>query len=394
VSTHLQQLKTYHLQERVGSSSIAEVWKAFDLQSQRPVALKIFRRDLQNDPYFMTRFWNLPFSQQAQKLLALQHPHLVKIHSFQISRPSEAEHPLAYVVMDYVEGPTLAEYLRETSYKQVFPSATEIVHLFAAIGAAIDYAHQQGVIHGDLKPTKILLDQRNTSHNAMGEPLLADLGMTQLLEPPTGALSHRETETAYYISPEQVLGQPPNERSDLYALGVILYELCTGQLPFRGKDEQDLMMQHLNTALPSPAQINPALSPALSAVIERSLEKDSAKRFSSAATMITALAEALQVPLIEHPSQPAYPTNTLNGQTDLSSAPPTLPDQALSEPLSHHNITDQSSPVIATAESSREADRSTPSSSNKSSVASQTPNPAQAPSEQPPAPLAPFPSSQ
>jgi eukaryotic-like serine/threonine-protein kinase len=394
VSTNLQQLRTYQLQERVGSSSIAEVWKAFDLQSQHSVALKIFRSDLQNDPYFMTRFWNLPFSQEAQKLLSLEHPNIVKIHSFQISRPSEAEHPVAYVVMDYVEGPTLADYLRDTSYKQAFPSATDIVHLFASIGAPIDYAHQEGVIHGDIKPTNILLDKRNTSQNPMGEPILADIGITKLLGTSTGALSHRETDTAFYISPEQVLGHPANERSDLYALGVILYELCTGQLPFRGNNEQDIMMQHLNTALPSPALINPAISPALSAVIERSLEKDSAKRFSSDATMITALAEALQVPLIENPSQPDYPTNTLNGQTDVSSAPPTLPDQALSEPLSHPNITDQSSPVISASESSREADRPAPSSINKSSVAPQTPNPSPAPSEIPPPPLPPFPTTQ
>ncbi len=394
MSTNLQQLRTYQLQECVGSSSIAEVWKAFDLQSQRSVALKIFRTDLQNDPYFMTRFWNLPFSQEAQKLLSLQHPNIVKIHSFQISRPSEAEHPLAYVVMDYVEGPTLADYIRDTSYKRIFPSATDTVHLFASIGASIDYAHQEGVIHGDIKPTNILLDKRNTSRNPMGEPILADIGMTKLLGTSTGALSHRETDTAFYISPEQVLGHPANERSDLYALGVILYELCTGELPFRGNNEQDIMMQHLNTALPSPALINPAISPALSAVIERSLEKDSAKRFSSAATMITALVEALQVPLIENPSQPDYPTNTLNGQTDLSSAPPTLPDQALSEPLSHPNVTDQPSPVISASESSREAEPPAPSSINKSSVASQTPNPSPAPSETPPAPLSPFPTTQ
>ncbi len=387
MSTHLEQLRTYQLQERVGSSSRAEVWKAFDLQSQRSVALKIFHPDLQHDPFFMTRFWNLPFSQQAQQLLALQHPNIVKLHSFQISRPAEAEHPLAYVVMDYVEGPSMAEYLRDTSYQRVFPSATELVNLFAALGASIDYAHQEGVIHGDIKPTNILLDTRNTSRNPMGEPILADIGMTQLLGTSTGALSHLETDTACSLSPEQVLGHPANERSDLYALGVILYELCTGALPFRGKDEQEIMMQQLNTSLPSPALLNPALSPALSAVIERSLEKDSEKRFSSAAIMLTALVEALQVPLLENPSQPDYPTNTLNGQTDLCSAAPTLPDQALTESLPHPSVTEQSSPVISASESSREADRPAPSSINKSPVASQTPNPS-------PAPLAPLPTPQ
>ena len=126
MSTSLQQLRTYQLQECLGGSNIAEVWKAFDLQSQGYVALKIFRTELQHDPFFMTRFWNLPFSEEAQKLLSLHHPHIVQIHSFQISRPSEADHPVAYVVMDYVEGPTLADYIRDTSYKRVFPPVSDI----------------------------------------------------------------------------------------------------------------------------------------------------------------------------------------------------------------------------------------------------------------------------
>jgi eukaryotic-like serine/threonine-protein kinase len=442
VSASLQQLRTYQLQACVGRSSRAEVWKAFDLQSQHSVALKIFQTALQHDPGFMTRFWNLPFSPEAQKVLALHHPQIVHIHSFQISRPSEAEHPLAYVVMDYVDGPTLAEYLRDTSSKRVFPPATALVQLFAALGAAIDYAHQQGVIHGAIKPTNILLDTRHASRNPMGEPLLADSGMTQLLGTSTGALGHLETDTACYLSPEQVLGHPANERSDLYALGVILYELCTGERPFRGKDEQEIMMQHLNTALPSPTLLNPALSPALAAVIERSLEKEPAKRFSSAATLLTALVEALQVPLLEHPSQPDYPSTTLNGQTDLSSAAPALPDQAWSDPpeasgegqahpdatirlpkpsgvpladsgeerthpdatirlpkpprvpSSHPGVTDQSSPVTSASANSREATPTALSGSTESSVASQTPNPSPAPSEIPPAPLAPFPTPQ
>ncbi len=355
MSASLQQLRTYQLQECLGGSSIAEVWKAFDLQSQGYVALKIFRTELQNDPFFMTRFWNLPFSQEAQKLLSLHHPNIVQIHSFQISRPSEADNPVAYIVMDYIEGPTLADYIRETSYKREFPPATDIVHLFASIGASLDYAHHEGVIHGEIKPTNILLDTRNTTRNPMGEPVLTDIGITKLLGTSTGALNHLKTDTPSYISPEQILGHPANERSDLYALGVILYELCTGELPFRGENEQDIKMQHLNTAPLSPALINPATSPALSAVIERSLEKDPAKRFSSATEMATSLAEALQVPLPENPSQPDYPANTVNGQTDLNSTQSTPSTDVESfETSSPSNVTASSPSESSIAENNRE----------------------------------------
>jgi serine/threonine protein kinase len=361
VSTSLKQLRTYQLLECVGSSSIAEVWKAFDLQSQGYVALKIFHTELQNDPFFMTRFWNLPFSQEAQKLLSLHHTNIVQIHSFQISRPSEADQPLAYVVMDYVEGPTLADYLRDTSYKRVFPSATDIVHLFASIGASIDYAHQEGVIHGEIKPTNILLDNRYTTRNPMGEPVLADIGITKLLGTSTGALNRMETDTAFYISPEQIQGHPASERSDLYALGVILYELCTGELPFRGDNEQDIKMQHLNTAPTSPALINPGISAAVSAVIERSLEKDPAKRFSSATAMVTSLAEALQLPLPENPSQPENPANTLNGQTDVS---PTLStpsnEEASFETSPPTNVSPVSTSESSLDENNREAEPTSP----------------------------------
>src|SRR5436190_9617825 len=103
------------LQERLGSGRTSEVWRAFDPQSQCYVAVKIFHSELVNDPAFMTRFWNVALSPEAQKLHSLHHPTIVQIHGFQISRHVETESPVAYIVMDYIEGPTLADYLRNTS---------------------------------------------------------------------------------------------------------------------------------------------------------------------------------------------------------------------------------------------------------------------------------------
>ena len=109
MSTNLQRLKKYEVQGHLGSSSIAEAWKAFDLELKRYVALMIFASELLNDPVFMTCFWNLPFSQEAQKLLALRHSKIVRVHGFEITRPSAPENPLAYVVLDYIQGRNLTE---------------------------------------------------------------------------------------------------------------------------------------------------------------------------------------------------------------------------------------------------------------------------------------------
>src|SRR5205085_10076975 len=126
------------------------------------------------------------------------------------------------------------DYIRHTSLMRKFPSGAELVRLFAPISLALDYAHQHGLIHRDIKPANILLDARNTAHNPMGEPLISDFGLVKSLGAPTGALTHASLGTPLYISPEQAQGHSGNEQSDLYALGIILYELCTGVTPFQG----------------------------------------------------------------------------------------------------------------------------------------------------------------
>lgn len=302
------------LQERLGRNSMAEVWKAFDPQLQRYVALKIFHADLQSDPNFITRFQNLPRVHEAQLIISLNHPNIVKILSFNITPPSESESVTPYIVMDYVEGPTLADYIRDTSHKGAFPSAGYIVHLFASIGAAIDYAHQHGVIHGDLKPTNILLNTDNTSRNPIGEPMLTDFGIARLFGTYIGTLSRREPHLPFYISPEQVQGHPAAEHSDIYSLGVILYEICTGLRPFQGEVARALIMQHIHTMPIPPEALNPNISPALSAVILRSLAKNPEERFLSATSLVAALAWAFGISAPEAPSQRALDANPLAQQ--------------------------------------------------------------------------------
>jgi hypothetical protein len=153
------------------------------------------------------------------------------------------------------------------------------------------------MIHRDIKPANILLDEHNTSQLSMGEPILSDFGIAKLLGGVSGTLSGWWLGTPQYTAPEQVMGAPGNERSDIYSLGVILYELCTGVLPFQGGTPTEIMMQHINTAPPAPMLINPAIPPALTGVILRALAKDPAARFPSASAMVVALAEAFSMPI-------------------------------------------------------------------------------------------------
>jgi serine/threonine protein kinase len=309
-----QYLGKYELQERLGRGGMGEVWKAFDPQLRRYVAIKVLNADLREEPDFVARF-----THEAQLVASLHHPNIVQIHDFQFTETPEnaghtvpqtasnkgSPHPstprsplqsIAYMVMDYVEGTTLADYIYSTSRKGQFPSAVEIVHLFTSISLAIDYAHRQGMVHRDIKPANILLDKRNTTRNPMGEPVLTDFGIAKLQGKATLAATYGWLGTPLYLSPEQAQGHPSDRRSDLYSLGIIVYEMITGIPPFRGDNPLSIMMQHYSAMPTPPTAINPHVPPALSAVILRSIAKDPGARFSSASAMTIAMAEAFNVP--------------------------------------------------------------------------------------------------
>ncbi len=273
-----QRLGRYELQKLLGRGSVGEVWKGYDLQARRNVAIKIFHTDLQSDPNFMTRFM-----QEGQVLTSLQHPNIVQVRDVNISRSAGSGGSTAYLVMDYIEGQTLADHLHSTARTGEFPSLPDIVHLFTGLCIAIDYAHQQGVIHGNIKPGNIL---RNKEHISAGEPMLTDFGEAALLG------SSGSNRTPLYISPEQAKGQPATERSDIYSLGIILYEMCTGVQPFHGESSLAIMKQHINTLPTPPILINSNIPLGLSEVILRAIAKDPATRFRTASALARAIAHA------------------------------------------------------------------------------------------------------
>ncbi|HLZ56676.1 MAG TPA: serine/threonine-protein kinase [Ktedonosporobacter sp.] len=302
MNIHPGSLGKYELQERLGLGNMAEVWKAFDTRLQRYVAIKFLNAQLQMDPSFRERF-----TREARAVASLRHPHIVRIYDFEAPETEDA--PI-YMVMDYIEGPTLADYLRTTSHVHKFPADAEIVALFSALSSAVDYAHQQHLLHRDIKPANILLDQRNTEHTSIGEPVLTDFGIVKMVGTAAGTFTNITIGTPFYISPEQAQGQGVSTASDLYSLGVILYECYTGEPPFWGDAPWSILRQHVTTPPPAPERLNPSITPALSAVILRALAKEPAQRFPSARALTVALAEALKVALPGEAEQPVSITTT------------------------------------------------------------------------------------
>ena len=294
MNTTPRRLGKYELQEPLGRGGMAEVWKALDTQLRRTVAIKLLHANLQTDPDFMTRFMH-----EAQVIAALRHPNIVQIYDFHISENTEGNtnnaNTIAYMVMEYIKGQTLATYIQNTSHRKLFPSADTIVRLFTPISSALDYAHQQGTIHRDIKPANILLDQDNTSRNPMGEPILSDFGLAKLLNAESQTMTGMVFGTPLYISPEQVQGKQVSSRSDLYSLGIILYEVFTGERPFQSDSLTGIMLQHINETPKAPYLVNPRLPQALSPVLLKSLAKNPQDRYASASEMIADVAKAFEV---------------------------------------------------------------------------------------------------
>jgi basic membrane lipoprotein Med (substrate-binding protein (PBP1-ABC) superfamily) len=263
-----RRLGPYQITAALGAGGMGAVYKAYQPAVERYVALKVLPRDLAGDPQFVARF-----RREATIIAGLQHPHILPVHDF-----GEAEGH-TYIVMPCVTGGTLKAWLKG----RPLPLGP-ICDAITQVGMALDYAHARGVVHRDVKPGNVLLDET-------GNCLLADFGLAKMVEG-TATLTNAVLGTPAYMSPEQGLGEKLDGRSDIYSLGVILYEMATGRPPYGAETPMALVLQHINGPLPPASSVNPALGGAVEGVIQRALARHPRDRYATAGEFVDAVRAA------------------------------------------------------------------------------------------------------
>ena len=263
----------YRVQSRLGSGGMAEVWSAEDSQLGRRVALKLLASRFAADPDFRERF-----RREAAAAAAMQHPNVVSIYD-----RGEWD-GTSYIAMELVTGPTLKQLIQQRG--PAGPGAATDIAI--EILKALRYAHKRGIVHRDIKPQNVLIDEEG--HAKVADFGIAHAGASDMTD--EGAILG----TVQYVSPEQAQGKPVSPRSDLYSVGVVLYELLTGQVPFEGEAPVSIALKQVSEIPVPPAQLEPSIPPALEAVVMRALEKDPDHRFQDADEFIAALENARRVP--------------------------------------------------------------------------------------------------
>jgi beta-lactam-binding protein with PASTA domain/predicted Ser/Thr protein kinase len=261
----------YRVLHRVGSGGMADVVCAEDLQLGRKVAIKLLHRRFAQDEEFVERF-----RREASSAAGLQHPHVVAVYD------RGAWDDTYYIAMEYLEGRTLKKLVQDEA-----PLApARAIDLTIQILRAARFAHKRGIIHRDLKPHNVIIDGE-------GRAKVTDFGIAK-----AGASDMTQTGsimgTAQYLSPEQAQGHAVSAPSDLYSVGIILYEMLTGRVPFEGESAVTIALKQVSEAPVPPSRHNPQVPPALEAVVLRALEKDPARRFADADEFIAALEQAGQ----------------------------------------------------------------------------------------------------
>src|SRR5512143_3651232 len=268
-----KRLGNYDIIRLIGKGGMAGVYEAHQPSMNRNVAIKLMAQSISEDPSFVQRFKN-----EAQLIARLEHAHILPVYDF------GQEGGDLYIVMRYLDAGTLEDRITAGGM-----DVKEAVDIFTQLASAMDYAHSKGVIHRDLKPSNVLIDNQ-------GNAFLSDFGIAKSLEGGTQNLTGTGgvVGTPTYMSPEQGLGGDIDGRSDIYALGVILFEMLTGKVPFTGDNPMQVMLKHINDMPPYPSSVKPEIPPAIESVVMRALAKEPENRFPTARAMSKALQDAYE----------------------------------------------------------------------------------------------------
>ena len=286
----------YELEERLGTGGMAMVFRARDLMLERTVAIKLLRSDFSSDPNFRERF-----RQEAKAAANLSHPNIVTVHDFGLDSGR------LFIVMEYVPGQDLKSIINERGPLEIEETVSLIVQACAGIG----YAHRAGLVHCDIKPQNMLVTPDSRLK-------VVDFGIARAL---ASILPDEKAEVVWgspqYFSPEQAAGEPPSPASDVYSLGVVMYEMLIGKLPFKASTPEELARMHRELPPPSPSRFNHAIPVQLEQILLKVLSKEPSARYRTAdqlgRLLVTFSQQSATVPAVSLPSfPPTYEANDIN----------------------------------------------------------------------------------
>jgi len=276
----------YRLDAEIGRGGMSTVYRAFDTVLERPVAIKLMHREIAADSDQLERF-----RREARSVAQLNHPHVVTVIDAGEQPSAESNgaggedaFETPYIVLEYVDGETLKDVIRREGPLDIPQAIAYAIEIARALGAA----HERQIVHRDVKPHNVLISEE-------GGAKITDFGIARTLTEEGLTMDGRVLGTTDYVSPEQALGQDVTGQSDLYSLGVVLFEMLTGEVPFRGSSPVAVAMKHVREDVPDVQRLRPGVSAATAAVVERAVSKDLARRYPDAASMLADLEEVLAI---------------------------------------------------------------------------------------------------
>jgi serine/threonine-protein kinase len=261
----------YRLDAQIGTGGMSTVYRAFDTVLERQVAIKLMHREIASDSDQLERF-----RREARAVAQLNHPHIVTV----IDAGEDDSTP--YIVFEYVEGETLKDRIRRHGRLPIQEAIAYAIEIARALGVA----HDRGIVHRDVKPQNVLVDEE-------GSAKVTDFGIARTLDQEGLTADGRVLGTTDYVSPEQALGHAVTGQSDLYSLGIVLFEMLTGDVPFKGDNQVAVAMKHVREQLPDVQLRRPEVSSALAAVLDRATAKETERRYATDQELITDLEQVL-----------------------------------------------------------------------------------------------------